>query len=148
MKLLLLALLLPATVFAQPAPVQPQPGLQGIGSAEIRLKGAPTLTNPSPTVRLSKVVFKNLDSKTFIHTEACWNAKTACPLVVAATVRVFIELPWLGRVNVSRFVLCNATECLLPAFAPLSANPGQAYRFSYDRYTAAWTEPPAVIHLP
>jgi hypothetical protein len=126
-------------------PVQPQLGLHGLTLIEVRLKGAPTATNPSPTVRLIKWKPATIDAKTFTWTEPCWNAKSSCPQVVAATVRVYLSLPWLPNVNVTRFVLCGGSECLLPAFAPMQAKPGEGYRLSYDRYTAQWVEAPKVI---
>ena len=148
MRTLLLALLtFPA--FAQTIrPIQPQFGLQALVTLEIRLKGAPTANNPLPTVRLVKWQPATMDARTFTFTQFCWNTKSSCPQVVAATVRLYLNLPWLSNVNVTRFVLCNAPECTLPTFAPFVAKPGEAYRFSYDRVTAQWVTPPGIVKQP
>lgn len=144
---ILLLALLPAVAAAQ-APVEPQPGLHTMIELEIRLKGTPTATQPSPTVRLRKWTPSTIDARTFTLTEPCWNAKSACPQVVTVTAQLYLKLPWATRVNVTRFVLCSGSECLLPAFAPLQAKPGEAFRFSYDRMTAQWTEPPRIVPAP
>lgn len=136
---------LPLTISAQTIPpVEPQAGLQGLVTLEIRLKGVPTLTNPSPTVKLYTWQLKNADSGTFILTIPCWNTTSACPRVIAATVRVFLKLPW-ANMNVTRFVLCNASECMLPVFPVMIAGPDESYRFSYDRTKAVWAEPPRIV---
>jgi len=53
----------------------------------------------------------------------------------------------VANVNVTRFVLCNASECLLPEFPALTAKPGEAYRFFYDRTTAQWVSHPVVVPI-
>ena len=128
-------------------PVQPQPGLHTLVTLEIRLKGAPTATNPSPTVKLYTWKLENADSRRFTLVVPCWNTKSTCPQVLAATVRVYVKLPWVANVNVTRFVLCDGSECGLPKFAPLVAKPGEGYRFSYNRIRAVWVEVPSVVAL-
>ena len=146
LRMLLLALLtFPAFAQSVLPPVQPQPGLQALTTIEIRLKGVPTATNPSPTVRLIKWSPKTIDVETFAVSEMCWNAKSPCPKVVEATARVYLTLPWLPNVNVTRFVLCPASECLLPPFSALQAKPGEIHWFIYNRYTAQWKTPPSVV---
>ena len=135
---------LPAIALAQAIPpVQPQPGLQNSIAVEVRFKGARTATNPSPTLRVMK--FQTTDAKIYNVMHACWNKTTVCPPVVAATVRVYLSLPWDTSVNVTRFVLCNASECLLPSFSPLVAKPGQSFYFRYNRLQGQWEQPPSVI---
>lgn len=130
-------------------PVQPQFGLQALVTLEIRLKGAAVVGSTTPpTVRLAKWQPATMDARTFTFTQFCWNTKSSCPQVASATVRVYLHLPWLPNVNVTRFVLCNAPECTLPTFAPLVAKPGEAYRFSYDRVTAQWVTPPGIVKQP
>ena len=151
MRALTFIALLAATPAAaqSPPPVQPQPGLHKLVSVEVRLKGAPTATGEQgSTVRLITFSPQNADSRTFILTQACWNKTAICPAVHAATVRLYLKLPWSTRLNVTRFVLCGSTECTLPHFAPIQAKPGQAYKFSYDRVEAIWTETPSVVVAP
>ena len=147
----LLLALAPALVGAQPPPVQPQPGLHNYLEVEVRLKGNPTATNPSPTLKVSNLTGwqPTVDARYFNGSIPCWRTAAACPPVVAATARVYLKLPWLlTRVNVTRFVLCDASECLLPPFTVMIAKPGQAFSFNYDRVDAVWKEPPTVISAP
>lgn len=124
-------------------PVQPQPGLQNLIEIETRLKRA-----DGSTARLLKETPPTIDARTFVAVIPCWNRTTTCPQIVSATVQLYIRLPWSTRMNVTRFVLCNGSECLLPPFAALQARPGEAYRFRYDRVSAQWAEPPTVIPAP
>ena len=147
----LLLALAPALVGAQTSPVQPQPGLHNFMEVEVRLKGAPTATNPLPTLRLEKLTgwTPTVEARYFNGSIACWRTASACPPVVAATARVYLKLPWITtRVNVTRFVLCDASECLLPPFPSMVAKPGQFFNFIYDRKDAVWKEPPRVTAAP
>ena len=153
MKLLVLALMLawPLAARAQPPPVQPQPGLHNYLEVEVRLKGNPTATNPSPTLRLEKLTgwAPTADARYFNGAIACWRTTSTCPPVVGATARLYLKLPWIAtRVNVTRFVLCDASECVLPPFAAMSAKPGEFFNFNYDRVAAVWKVQPSVTAVP
>jgi len=140
---------LPLAAAAQAPNVAPlaESYLDSITEVDIRLKGAATATNAFPTLKLNtgaKFIPK-ANALVLTHHEPCWN-KTTCPAVTAVTVQVFLNFPW-GRSNVTRYTgLCgNLTECTLPAFSPLTAKAGEAYRFVYDRVNAKWQEPPSVV---
>ena len=86
-----------------------------------------------------------MDAGRFIVKVPCWNKVSVCPQVASVTIKVFLKVPWIGRANVTRFTLCSQSECSLPAFVALQAKPGEAYRFFYNRMTAAWGEAPSVV---
>ena len=112
---------------------------------EFRLRGVPNAAGTVSTARLIKARFATLNATAFTHTEPCWNTASACPVVASATVRIFIKLPWSTRLNVTKYVLCEASECLLPPFAQMQAKVGEGYSFRYNRLTAAWDTPPRVV---
>ena len=114
---------------------------------EFRLKGVPSATGTVATVKLIKAKFPTLNATKFGLDEPCWNKTSVCPVVVSATAQVFIKLPWSTRLNVTKYVLCEASECLLPPFAQMQAKPGEGYRFRYNRLTAVWDTPPSVIAI-
>ena len=123
-------------------PIQPQPGLQRVVDIEVRLKSGAT------TVKVHRWTPLTINVGTVTLTVQCWNKVTDCPPVTSATVRLYLKLPWIPSVNITRYVLCNDTECLLPEFTPIQAPVGQAYKFSYDRRTARWVEPPRIVPFP
>jgi len=147
MKRHLFALLAAASlpVFAGPPIVQPQSQtwLSDNIEVELRLK---TATESTAKVYIAR--FRKLeDAGRFIVKVPCWNKVSVCPPVASVTIKVFLKVPWIGRANVTRFTLCSQSECSLPAFAALQAKPGEAYRFFYNRMTAAWEEAPSVVAL-
>jgi hypothetical protein len=110
---------------------------------EVRLKNA-----GGATVKLVTLKFPSLNNRYFTYTVVCWNTASACPVVASATVRAYVKMPWAGRVNVTRFVLCDASECTMPVFAPLQAKTGEGYKFTYDRVKALWSPVPSVVAVP
>lgn len=147
MRALLFLFLAPLCAWAQPSPVQPQSDnwLAERIEFEVRLKGDPTPTNSFPTVKVTTIKFHGLTGQRFTANIGCWQTASACPKVSAVTVKVFLQVPWIGRVNVSKYFLCKSSECLMPGFTPLVANVGQSYSFSYDRIAAKWASAPTVI---
>lgn len=146
--LVVLGLLLALGAAAQAPNVTPQVAtwLESNTEVDIRLKGVPTATNPSPTVRLVRGVrFDPPFAQNYIYSLPCWNTASVCPQVVGVTIQVFLTLP-TGRSNVTRFTgMCgNASECVLPSFSGVQAKPGESYRFNYSRVKAIWNEPPSV----
>jgi hypothetical protein len=150
LKTLIALMLLSFPAFGQ-APVQPQSigGLAEFVEFDIRFKGVATATNPAPTVKLASAVkFPTLEGQYFRHTEPCWNKTSACPVVVSATVQIFVRLPWIGtRTNVTRYLLCAGTECAMPSFQPMTAKPGEGFQFEYDRVKAVWNGVPSVVSM-
>jgi hypothetical protein len=111
---------------------------------ELRLKGPATTTNASPTIRVATIRFANVNARYFEHVWPCWNTASSCPQVTGVTARIYLKLPWTGRVNVTRYILCNGTECSLPNFPAIAAKPGEVYALSYDRIKAVWRVTPYI----
>lgn len=134
-------------LWAQLPPAQPQTSnwFAEHVEFEVRLRGVATATNPSPVVHTSVLKFPTLAGNPFNVTIGCWRTTSSCQQVVAATVRVFIRLPWNTRANITKYVLCSGTECMMPAFSPMTAKVGESYSFKYDRTTAKWVTVPSVV---
>jgi hypothetical protein len=139
-----LCIVLLAAPAALAVPVQPQSTdwLSANVETEVRLKKA-----DGTTARLVKPAFPTYNARYFILTEPCWNKSSACPEITGATISLFVKLPWSNRLNVTKYVLCGATVCDMPAFGPLIAKPGEGYRLRYDRVTARWDPMPSVVSV-
>jgi hypothetical protein len=154
------AALLALVSFAASAQVpvsQPMSGrwFSNVLEIELRLKGEPAAgkqvkaVNDLPTRRVVRVKFRNYNARYLTYTVPCWNKVSACQSVIAVTYRVMLKLPWSQRLNVTKYVNCQAVECLLAGvFAPLVAKPGEGYSFRYDRVEAVWAPAPNVVALP
>jgi len=115
---------------------------------ELRMRGTNSKGSPY-TVRVVKLRFSNINARYYVHIEPCWNKVSACPAVNAVTIRAYLTLPWLPRTNITKFLLCNASECLLEPWAiPIQAKPNEGYRFDYDRVAGLWRTVPSVVALP
>jgi hypothetical protein len=153
----LLALaLLPLAVAAQTVPPSPNvtpqtvTGLQDYIEVDVRLKGIATATNPSPTIRVVGAArWEPMNGRYFTLDVPCWNKSSACPPVAGVTFQVFFRLTGsASRTNVTRFTgMCGllTTECIAPWFVPITAKPGESYRFRYDRVAANWDATPTVV---
>jgi len=122
---------------------------------DVRLKGVPIYVDgvqvkPSATVKLvTGLRFKSLQTRYFAYTVPCWNKTAPCPKVAFITIQAFVRLPWnAGRVNVTKYMLCDSAECSLPDIIPIQAKPGEGYSFRYDRVKAVWDPVPFVVTFP
>lgn len=115
---------------------------------ELRLK-TKNAKGEESTARLVTVKFANINARYYKHTEPCWNKASACPAIGGVTVRAYLTTPWLPRTNITRFLLCNGTECQLdPWVNPIQAKPGEGYAFDFDRVGGKWRTMPSVVKLP
>jgi hypothetical protein len=115
---------------------------------ELRLKTT-SASGAQSTAKLITKRFANINARYYTHTEPCWNKTSACPKIDAVTARAYLTLPWLPRTNITKFLLCNASECALSPWAiPIQAKPGEGYFFDFDRVGGEWRTVPSVVKLP